>query len=1114
MKSLIAGLVALLAGLFPGPASHTVVQSPTQVAAVASVTPVFPKVAVSFGNSDAATALAPKKVGSKQAAATEKASPLPTAAAPAGYVTQDALAAQLDELSNSFRQQFYGTLNSIPSNYAQGGIQSQIALAQKIDTLSNVTLSNTTVHGLSGLTAADIPSDIVAGNYLPLSGGTLTGNLTATSLTATNATTTNATFTNLFASSFAAASASVGSISATSTTATSTFVGGITGPNNFIVQSSSGRVGIGTSSPSETFALNGAAYLADITAPPATTNRLWSNSGTLYWNGSPLALGGSGVSLSAVNTWTALQKFFGSASSTLFSANQAYFGATATSTFDSAGFLTLPRGFISAASSTIGNGAQAGGLTISGGATTTGSLTIQGGGTVTALAPVIDASQTWNNAAVAFTGMKLNITNTAASSASTLVSLQKNGNDRLIVNQSGQLKMIGDSSAPDWGNGTAAAAKILFTGTSGGFGQPYSSIAWISPTDSFPYSVGSYFSNLGTFYTGRWMVISNKREDDGSIQTVSALADGSEPSMFSISPDVDGPAAAIESGNSSNHAAIAIYDLSASNGGGITGYSSGYHNKSWQIAGKGDMKWGANLSNTPLTNYEVGLDPVFKSSTQKGLRITANTMTPFLDLYETDTGSSNRNWRIATNYLGSDGLQFIAGASQGAEPSVVAATLSSSGQFIAKSQGTATTPGLGFFDGTYGMSAQTSGNLTFVVNGAQGPTFSSNIKVASASSIGWTAGASDAASDTRFLRSAAGKITLDDGSGGSGVAVINFGGTTSSFPAIKRNGAGLDFRLADDSGYATTTAQGGIFNGFVGIGTTTPARKLSVVGGMYLAGSLYASSTVQFSNFGAGTLQTDANGNVSVSSDERLKNIQGGFDRGLADVEKLSPILYKWKPETGFDASTTYAGFSAQNVQATIPEAVGQSKDGFLTLQDRPILAAIVNALKEIGSITGSFKAALVAWLGDATNGIAKLFADEVDTKKLCVSKSDGTPVCVTGDGLSALLAKADSSFAASSAAPDTTTPPTVTLMGNNPEHIEVNSDYIDVGALAKDAAGHDLSYRKFVNGILVSSIIIDTSAPAMDTIDYVATDTYGNTATSTRDIIIEAANSTAAAAL
>lgn len=36
---------------------------------------------------------------------------------------------------------------------------------------------------------------------------------------------------------------------------------------------------------------------------------------------------------------------------------------------------------------------------------------------------------------------------------------------------------------------------------------------------------------------------------------------------------------------------------------------------------------------------------------------------------------------------------------------------------------------------------------------------------------------------------------------------LQFGGTTSAFPSIKRNGAGLDFRLADDSNYANITTR-------------------------------------------------------------------------------------------------------------------------------------------------------------------------------------------------------------------------------------------------------------------------------------------------------------------
>jgi len=41
---------------------------------------------------------------------------------------------------------------------------------------------------------------------------------------------------------------------------------------------------------------------------------------------------------------------------------------------------------------------------------------------------------------------------------------------------------------------------------------------------------------------------------------------------------------------------------------------------------------------------------------------------------------------------------------------------------------------------------------------------------------------------------------------GSDFTRVQLGGTTSAFPAIKRNGTGLDFRLADDSAYANIAA--------------------------------------------------------------------------------------------------------------------------------------------------------------------------------------------------------------------------------------------------------------------------------------------------------------------
>jgi hypothetical protein len=50
-------------------------------------------------------------------------------------------------------------------------------------------------------------------------------------------------------------------------------------------------------------------------------------------------------------------------------------------------------------------------------------------------------------------------------------------------------------------------------------------------------------------------------------------------------------------------------------------------------------------------------------------------------------------------------------------------------------------------------------------------------------------------------------------SNGTSFGRLQLGGTTSSFPAIKRNGTAIDFRLADDSGFATINANS------IGIGT-------------------------------------------------------------------------------------------------------------------------------------------------------------------------------------------------------------------------------------------------------------------------------------------------------
>jgi trimeric autotransporter adhesin len=80
-----------------------------------------------------------------------------------------------------------------------------------------------------------------------------------------------------------------------------------------------------------------------------------------------------------------------------------------------------------------------------------------------------------------------------------------------------------------------------------------------------------------------------------------------------------------------------------------------------------------------------------------------------------------------------------------------------------------------------------------------------------------------------------------------------------------------------------------------------------------------------------------------------LKNINGRFTRGLDDLMRLSPILFEYKPDNalGLRGTGEYVGFSAQEVQKIIPEAVSLSENGYLQINNDPILWTMLNAVKQ-----------------------------------------------------------------------------------------------------------------------------------------------------------------------
>lgn len=120
------------------------------------------------------------------------------------------------------------------------------------------------------------------------------------------------------------------------------------------------------------------------------------------------------------------------------------------------------------------------------------------------------------------------------------------------------------------------------------------------------------------------------------------------------------------------------------------------------------------------------------------------------------------------------------------------------------------------------------------------------------------------------------------------------------------------------------------------------------------AGGLYVPSS---------TAQKGGGGSWGVYSDARLKDIKGTFDRGLADILKANPIKYMYKKDNPkhLDTDKTFIGFVAQEIQKAIPEAVTEGSDGYLVVNNDPIIWTMLNAIKELAGKDEALKQENVA---------------------------------------------------------------------------------------------------------------------------------------------------------
>ena len=324
------------------------------------------------------------------------------------------------------------------------------------------------------------------------------------------------------------------------------------------------------------------------------------------------------------------------------------------------------------------------------------------------------------------------------------------------------------------------------------------------------------------------------------------------------------------------------------------------------------------------------------------------------------------------------------------------------------------------------------------------------------------------------------------------------------------------------------------FNGGnFGIGTASPGGKLGVVwasatqGGLVLKSSdvTLTGSPVLFYNSVNGLSgyigQTTSAVSYNTTSDRRLKENIATTTAGLSTLMQIPVDDFNFISDP---TQTRVQGFIAQDLYKYYPEAVTTNGDNGVTplgASSTPwavdygrIAPLLAKAIQDIANLSDAFKNTLIAWLGSAANGIADLFAQNGHfSNQLCVGST-----CVTAAQFQAIVAAANASGSGSSATASasnatssstseaTDTPPVIQVNGANPATIHVGDSYSDLGVtITGPQADLNLGIKTFLNGTLVSNIVIDTSAAATDTIDYVATDNAGNAATSTRTVIIEA---------
>ena len=438
------------------------------------------------------------------------------------------------------------------------------------------------------------------------------------------------------------------------------------------------------------------------------------------------------------------------------------------------------------------------------------------GDTLTASAPVLNLAQTWSNAAVTFKGVVVNATDTTSAAASLLIDLQITGTSKFSVKKDGSV------STGIW-QGTAVGVAYGGTGqttASAGF----NALSPVTTTGDLIVGNGTNSSTrLGIGSTSQVLTVVGgtaawATPASGGVSTITFGSTGLTPSTATSGAVTVAGTLAVASGGTGLTTTPANGALDIGNGTGFTrttltagsGITITNGAGSISIAASG----GGTVTSVSVTTANGVSGTVATATTTPAISLTLGDITPtsvalngdaFLvrdaaNILAQRNGVTSQAFRVYNTYTDASNYE------RGVFDFKTTANVLTIGT---EKLGTGATRNIQFLVGgvlkaDYGV---TGSNWTFTGN-IQTP---NSIQVTFDISLGrylslgpnpYTGG-----STVTMHSATSGILQLSSGIGiGAGFDRIQFGGTTTSFPALKRSTTFLQARLADDSAF--TNIQG------------------------------------------------------------------------------------------------------------------------------------------------------------------------------------------------------------------------------------------------------------------------------------------------------------------